>query len=221
MSESLAFPVTTVFFITPNETKVRADVYTHRSWREGMWENIASFTSEKVPLMRLLVGWKWQWNSDHLTTSSGGMLRHRIADKASVHASSGVAVLQVEWPLKDAYSEVMSLGLILGTYGEPTQMMDSREQLHVDGQRQAFLGTPGRARRHSNTDTSTHWKVFTGGCMVRGREALLRRAGRCAAVSARGDGRGGEKKVPHWLPSRRQRIRSRISSSPDPSTHPH
>lgn len=81
------------------------------------------------------------------------------------------------------------MGLIRGTNGDPTQMMDSREQLHVDGQRQAFLESPGRARRHSNTDRSAHVQLFTGGCMIGGRGtrlwgALLRRAGRCGAVSA-------------------------------------
>lgn len=81
----------------------------------------------------------------------------------------------------------MSLGLILGTNGDPTQMMDSREQLHVDGQRQAFLESPGRARRHSNTDSSAHVQLFTGGFMMGGRGtrlwgALLRRAVRCGAV---------------------------------------
>lgn len=115
--------------------------------------------------------------------------------------------------MKAAHSEVMSLGLILGTNGDPTQMMDSREQLHVDGQRQAFLESPGRARRHSNTDSSAHVQLFTGGFMMGGRGtrlwgALLRRAVRCGAFSACAVVRG--KKVPHWLPSRRQRIKSQL-----------
>lgn len=124
------------------------------------------------------------------------MLRHWVADKASVHAASGLTVLPLE---THAYSEVMSLGLILGTNGDPTQMMDSREQLHVDGQRQAFLESPGRARRHSNTDSSAHVHLFTGGCMIGGRGtrrwgALLRRAGSCGAVSSCAvvEGGGGE-----------------------------
>lgn len=90
--------------------------------------------------------------------------------------------------MEAAHSEVMSLGVILGTNGEPTQMMDSREQLHVDGQRQAFLGSPGRARRHSDTDSSAHVQVFTAGCMSGGRRLAceelscseLRVAVRCA-----------------------------------------
>lgn len=108
----------------------------------------------------------------------------------------------------------MSLGLILGTNGDPTQMMDSREQLHVDGQRQAFLESPGRARRHSDTDSSAHAQVFIGGSMMGGRGtrlwgALLRRAVRCGAFSACAVVEGGGK-VPHWLPSRRQRIKSQL-----------
>lgn len=101
------------------------------------------------------------------------------------------------------------MGVILGTNGEPTQMMDSREQLHVDGQRQAFLGSPGRARMHSDTDSSAHVQVFTAGCMSGGRglacEELscseLRGAVRYPPAPWRRRKEGKKKLVPHWLPS--------------------
>lgn len=192
-----------------------------------MWANIASLTSEKVPLMRLLQG---QSNSEELRhqlhllmgcCATGSLTKRPCTLR--VHGLAFFFFTGGERPLKAAYSEVISLGLILGTYGDPTQMMDSREQLHVDGQRQAFLERPGRARRHSNTDSSAHVRLFTGGCMIGGRgtrlwEALLRRAGRCGAVSACAvvDGRRGGGEVPHWLPSRRQRIKSQLD--PRPST---
>lgn len=106
-------------------------------------------------------------------------------------------------PVEAAHSEVMSLGVILGTNGEPTQMMDSREQLHVDGQRQAFLGSPGRAKRDSDTDSSAHVQAFTAGCMSGGRGlaceelscSALRGSVRCGAFSPLRRGGGGGKKT--------------------------
>lgn len=112
-------------------------------------------------------------------------------------------------PVEAAHSEVMSLGVILGTNGEPTQMMDSREQLHVDGQRQAFLGSPGRAKRDSDTDSSAHVQAFTAGCMSGGRGlaceelscSALRGSVRCVFPPAPWRRRRKKKLVPHWLPS--------------------
>lgn len=37
------------------------------------------------------------------------------------------------------HKEVISLGVILGIYEDPTQMMDSLEQLHVEGHRKGFF----------------------------------------------------------------------------------
>lgn len=126
----------------------------------------------------------------HISRATRSLLKHSCMLWADL-------TLSRKWPVEAAHSEVMSLGVILGTNGEPTQIMDSREQLHVDGQRQAFLGSPGRARRHSDTDSSAHVQVFTAGCMSGGRglaceELSCSEAVRCVSPLRRGG--GGRKK---------------------------
>lgn len=51
----------------------------------------------------------------------------------------------------NTYSELTSLGVIRGTYVEPTQMMDSLEQLQDGGHFTAFLPVCPDGSKHSST----------------------------------------------------------------------
>lgn len=123
-----------------------------------MWANIASLTSEKVPLTMLLK------TRTHMRRTPRG-----FTPSSHPHFT---------------HREETSFGAILGTEVDPTQMMDSREQLHVDGHRDAFFGWPGWDRRHRDTE----------------RSAQMRRAGGMLASWTRmweeGGGREGRQRAP-------------------------
>lgn len=53
--------------------------------------------------------------------------------------------------MESTHRELTSLGVIRGTYAEPTQMMDSFEQLQDEGHFAAFLPVWPDGTKHSRT----------------------------------------------------------------------
>lgn len=53
--------------------------------------------------------------------------------------------------MEPTYSELTSPGVIRGTYEEPTQMMDSLEQLQDEGHLTGFLPVWPDGTKHSST----------------------------------------------------------------------
>lgn len=80
----------------------------------------------------------------------------------SLDLHSYFATASTSWPgarrPASTYKEMMSPGLVLGTEEEPTQMMDSLEQLQVEGQRAGFFAR--LPHRHTQSKTQ---KASIGG----------------------------------------------------------